>query len=546
MTVVSAKSFPDGASLPLVADIQYREPYSSAAFNRKLRGILGMGLYKGLYPMPGSGLNLLISSQDSGDTSGTASFDIGDDYQITVRQQADITIAMTAGTSKIVALQCVFGLGIETYQVNSSASVQAAEIVLLDAGSALASNQLELGVVTIPADATQITTDMIDVSGRILQTIGIELSSAIDDTSETVAANSYAIKRALDYVAGKFALLGSNADITSMSALTSITGSALSISGALALGSTLSVTNAAAFNSDITVGGKLTAAGATTLASTLNVTGATTLSSTLDVSDALTAQSTLSVTGATTLNSALLAKSTLDVTGTSTLAGALVAKSTLMLTGAAALSSHLTVAGNLTVAGSVTLINALPVSSGGTGSTTAANARSALGAAASGSNADITALTSLYSLILNSGTLNGVATQGSVLSGTESLVVTSSVLKGLMGTGSVNDSGYLTIPTIIGGNLRTFYLQWGSYTGTTSSSAGADGVYENSGVWVSWPITFPNGVLQVLTGGSSDVGGAGQQEMSWVLAKQQTGATFGFQCRTASATMTGAYLAIGW
>lgn len=295
MTVVSAKSFPDGASLPLVADIQYREPYSSAAFNRKLRGILGMGLYKGLYPMPGSGLNLLISSQDSGDTSGTASFDIGDDYQITVRQQADITIAMTAGTSKIVALQCVFGLGIETYQVNSDSTVQAAEIVLLDAGTTLGSNQLELGVVTIPTDATQITTDMIDVSGRILQTVGIELSSAIDSTSETVAANSYAIKRALDYVAGKFALLGSNADITSMSALSSISSSALNIAGALTLGSTLSVASATAFSDAVTVGGKLTAMGATTLASTLGVTGATTLGSTLSVGGDASYSSTLTM-----------------------------------------------------------------------------------------------------------------------------------------------------------------------------------------------------------------------------------------------------------
>lgn len=545
MTVVSAKSFPDGASLPLVADLQYREPYSSAAFNRKLRGILGVGIYKGLYPMPGTGLNLLISSQDSGDTSGTASFDIGDDYQITVRQQADITIAMTAGTSKIVALQCVFGLGIETYQVNSSSTIQAAEILLLDVGTTLSSNQLELGVVTIPADATQITTDMIDVSGRILQTVGIELSSAIDSTSETVAANSYAIKRALDYVAGKFALLGSNADITSMSALTSITGSALSISGALSLGSTLSVTNAAAFNSDITVGGKLTAAGATTLVGTLNVTGATTLSSTLTVGAALTAQSTLNVTGATTLNDALTAKSTLDVTGTSTLAGALVAKSTLTLTGAAALSSHLTVAGNLTVAGSVSLANALPVSSGGTGSTTAAGARSALGAAASGSNADITALTKLASLVLNSGLLNGVATQASVLAGTDSLVVTSSVLKGMIGSGSINNSGYLTIPTIISGNLRTFYIQWGSFTGTTSSSPSGE-IYENSGIWVTWPVSFPNGVLQVITGGSSDVSGAGQQELSWNLSKNQSGGYFGVQCRTASVSMTGSYMVIGW
>jgi hypothetical protein len=50
------------------------------------------------------------------------------------------------------------------------------------------------------------------------------------------------------------------------------------------------------------------------------------------------------------------------------------------------------------------VINPIPVAAGGTGSTTAAGARTALGAAASGSNADITALTNLTTPIpLNEG-----------------------------------------------------------------------------------------------------------------------------------------------
>ena len=54
-----------------------------------------------------------------------------------------------------------------------------------------------------------------------------------------------------------------------------------------------------------------------------------------------------------------------------------------------------TVGGNLTVTGTTTLTNALPVASGGTGSTSATNARTALSAAKSGANSDITSITGL-------------------------------------------------------------------------------------------------------------------------------------------------------
>lgn len=104
MTVVSAKSYRYPSTLPLLADAQYREPFATLAINRKLRGILPMGIYKGLQPEPGTGLNVVVSSADSDDSTGSASFDIGDLYQVTVLQQNDVTVAIAAGTSKIVVL----------------------------------------------------------------------------------------------------------------------------------------------------------------------------------------------------------------------------------------------------------------------------------------------------------------------------------------------------------------------------------------------------------------------------------------------------------
>ncbi|EPR8482705.1 gp53-like domain-containing protein, partial [Klebsiella pneumoniae] len=112
--------------------------------------------------------------------------------------------------------------------------------------------------------------------------------------------------------------------------------------------------------------------------------------------------------------------------------------------------------------------------------------------------------------------------------------------------GSVTASGYITIPMIINGARRVLYIQWGGFAGTTGGSSDNGVVYETSNITVTWPVTFPNAVFQVITGGSSDVSGAGQQEMAWSLGKTKTYGIFGFQCRTPNASMTGSYLVIGY
>lgn len=111
--------------------------------------------------------------------------------------------------------------------------------------------------------------------------------------------------------------------------------------------------------------------------------------------------------------------------------------------------------------------------------------------------------------------------------------------------GSLAASGYITIPMVINGARRALYIQWGEFSGTTSSSS-SNGIYENSNITVTWPVAFPNAVLQVITGGSGDVAGLGQQEMAWSLVKTKTSGDFGLQCRTPNASMTGSYLVIGY
>ncbi|CAB5548243.1 Uncharacterised protein [Citrobacter werkmanii] len=194
VVVSSIKSFPEATSLALVSDLQFNEPYSSAALNRKFRGIVNPGFYGGFLPSPAGGLNLKISSGEEG---GTASINIDKYYQMTVRQQADVTMPVTAGKKVIVVLEATYVLGQETYQVNCKSAVQAAEIKFLEEGTALRQNQLELCTVTVPAGAPELTEEMIDVSRRLNKTVGITLSSEIDSDADHIAASSHAVKKAV-------------------------------------------------------------------------------------------------------------------------------------------------------------------------------------------------------------------------------------------------------------------------------------------------------------------------------------------------------------
>ncbi|MDR6348530.1 phage tail protein [Pantoea sp. SORGH_AS_0659] len=142
------------------------------------------------------------------------------------------------------------------------------------------------------------------------------------------------------------------------------------------------------------------------------------------------------------------------------------------------------------------------------------------------------------------GALKELADAGKVPDALAVLGLTEPALAGASG-GVLGESGYIKIPMIIAGIKKVLYLQWGTFTSVTGGS-GTNGVYESPTATVTWPVAFPNNVLQVITGGSSDVGGAGQQEMAWAFGKSRTSGSFGFQCRSPNTTMTGSYIALGY
>ncbi|EIC4360588.1 tail fiber protein [Escherichia coli] len=206
LTVVTSVTYPSPESLALVADVQYHEPYLSAALNRKFRGIVDPGFYAGFLPKPGGGMNLLITSVDGDKTAGAASVDIGEFYQVTIQHRKDISLALSAGKKYAIVLKGRYLLGGDTYQVNTASHIHAAEFVTRTYTDSyqLGDGELLVCTVNIPAGVSAITQEMIDTSERINRTIGIDISDSVTSTRSDVAASSLAVKKAYDLAKSKY------------------------------------------------------------------------------------------------------------------------------------------------------------------------------------------------------------------------------------------------------------------------------------------------------------------------------------------------------
>ncbi len=206
VTVVTSVTYPSPESLALVADVQYHEPYLSAALNRKFRGIVDPGFYAGFLPKPGGGMNLLITSVDGDKTAGAASVDIGEFYQVTIQHRKDISLVLSAGKKYAIVLKGRYLLGEDTYQVNTASHIHAAEFVTRTYTDSyqLGDGELLVCTVNIPAGVSAITQEMIDTSERINRTIGIDISDSVTSSRSDVAASSLAVKKAYDLAKSKY------------------------------------------------------------------------------------------------------------------------------------------------------------------------------------------------------------------------------------------------------------------------------------------------------------------------------------------------------
>ncbi|EHW1406234.1 tail fiber protein [Escherichia coli] len=186
-----------GVSQPLLADVQYFELYSSSALNRKLKNIVLPGFYCGFEPVPGTGLSVRITSENS-EGKGAASVDVNN-VQISVQQIEDVTVSVKAGATNIIVLEANFEHGVKTTQVDSTSSVSAARIYART-DNTIGQNQIELCRVIVPSGATAVTKEMIVLKYRVNRAVGVEFSNEISSTEERKAATPLAVKTLHDLV----------------------------------------------------------------------------------------------------------------------------------------------------------------------------------------------------------------------------------------------------------------------------------------------------------------------------------------------------------
>ena len=186
-----------GVSQPLLADVQYFELYSSSALNRKLKNIVLPGFYCGFEPVPGTGLSVRITSENS-EGKGAASVDVNN-VQISVQQIEDVTVSVKAGATNIIVLEANFEHGVKTTQVDSASSVSAARIYARR-DNTIGQNQIELCRVIVPSGATAVTKEMIVLKYRVNRAVGVEFSNEISSTEERKAATPLAVKTLHDLV----------------------------------------------------------------------------------------------------------------------------------------------------------------------------------------------------------------------------------------------------------------------------------------------------------------------------------------------------------
>ncbi|MCG6418862.1 hypothetical protein K6U51_12545, partial [Vibrio fluvialis] len=192
----------DSSELPLVTDIQYLEPFTSTALNRKFCGIVRAGVFRGFACEPGGGLNLAISHTKN-QTGEAVTFGVAlaerEDYLLTVRQQHDIQVAIPAGQVSYVVIEVFFQHGVETSQVNANSVIEAASIKVLPQAD-VQDHHVILCVADVPSGVTTLTQAHLRFDEREIG--GYDLEGHLADTDP----HQQYVKKAGDTMTGDLIL----------------------------------------------------------------------------------------------------------------------------------------------------------------------------------------------------------------------------------------------------------------------------------------------------------------------------------------------------
>ncbi len=148
------------ADLPLLADIQFLEPFGSEALNRKFLGIIPKGVYQGF--------EVSVLSDDKVRVSGSLGNDtalvVRNSNAITVQGQHPVDFTIPTGVQYSIVIEINYTYGVLTKQVDATSALDAAALKLVQTAN-IEEHHVRICDIYRPA-ATVLTESMIDYSNR--------------------------------------------------------------------------------------------------------------------------------------------------------------------------------------------------------------------------------------------------------------------------------------------------------------------------------------------------------------------------------------------
>ncbi|UTZ44611.1 hypothetical protein [Vibrio campbellii] len=147
-------------SLPLLADIQFLEPFSSEALNRKFLGIVPAAIYRG-FDVVITGDNTIEVGSSNGLNTALVE---RDSVAITVQGQHPVELSIPYDQHVVVVIEANYQHGLVTKQVDISSSINAAEVKVIPF-SDIQPHHLTICEITLPA-GEMLSEALIDKSNR--------------------------------------------------------------------------------------------------------------------------------------------------------------------------------------------------------------------------------------------------------------------------------------------------------------------------------------------------------------------------------------------
>lgn len=169
--ITQGSSAVDLDKLDLIADVQFNEPMTSAALNRKFFGIMPEGIYRGFNVVPAGGLTVSIGD----DPVNVAVVNV-DGFMLNVRGRRPVKLEVPVGREVYAIIEANYAVGRQTTQTNMNASIKAADLRIINPNE-LRKNHVIVFTANLPVGTTEITKENIQTHKR-------QQSTILDETAD--------------------------------------------------------------------------------------------------------------------------------------------------------------------------------------------------------------------------------------------------------------------------------------------------------------------------------------------------------------------------